>query len=163
MRLRVLGSAAGGGFPQWNCGCASCEAARAGNGDALPRTQESVAVTSDGRAWVLLNASPDIRTQLEGFAPLHPRAPRDSPLVAVLLTSGELDHALGLLSLREGQPLVVYATATVRADLVERNAVFGALAAACDGRRCQLGREVEVRAPDGAAGRPRRHGAARAR
>ena len=148
MRLRVLGSAAGGGFPQWNCGCTSCVAARAATGDAFPRTQESVAVTSDGLSWVLLNASPDIRTQLEGFPPLHPRAPRDSPVVAVLLTSGELDHTLGLLSLRESQPLVVYATAAVRDDLVDRNAAYGALAGSVRWEALPLGREIEILAPD---------------
>ena len=149
MRIRVLGSAAGGGFPQWNCGCDNCRGVRAGTTGAVPRTQESVAVSADGDAWVLLNASPEIRTQLAAFAPLHPRAPRDSPVVAVLLTSGELDHVLGLLSLRESQPLVVYATRAVHDGFVDGNALYGALARAVRWELLPLGVEVPVRAPDG--------------
>ena len=110
MRIRVLGSAAGGGFPQWNCGCPNCRGVRAGSIRATARTQESVAVTSDGEGWVLLNTSPEIRQQIEGFTGLHPRGPRHSPIDAIILTNGDLDHTLGLLSLRESHPLIVYAT-----------------------------------------------------
>lgn len=127
MRIRVLGSAAGGGFPQWNCGCANCRAARESARAARSRTQECVAVSGDGDAWFLLNASPEIRTQIESFASLHPRAPRHSPIAAVVLTSGDLDHCLGLLSLRESQPLVVYATETVRRGFCETNALYRTL------------------------------------
>ncbi|MGH7380471.1 MAG: MBL fold metallo-hydrolase, partial [Candidatus Methylomirabilales bacterium] len=108
MRIRVLGSAAGGGFPQWNCGCPNCRGARQGGLQATPRTQDSLAVSEDGDAWFLLNASPEIRQQIERFSPLHPRGPRDSPVRAILLTNGDLDHCLGLFSLRESHPLVIY-------------------------------------------------------
>ena len=110
MLIRVLGSAAGGGFPQWNCGCANCRGVRAGESAVTARTQESVAVSADGAQWFLLNCSPEIRQQIESFPPLHPRGPRHSPIAAILLTNGDLDHCLGLLSLRESHPLVVYAT-----------------------------------------------------
>ncbi|MFI6154540.1 pyrroloquinoline quinone biosynthesis protein PqqB [Kitasatospora sp. NPDC051170] len=112
MRIRVLGTAAGGGLPQWNCGCAECTAARRG-GEA--RSQDCLAVSGDGRAWYLVNASPDLRTQLLAAPELAP-APgtRDTPLRGVLLTSGELDHTLGLLTLREASGFTVHATAPVR-------------------------------------------------
>ena len=128
MRIRVLGSAAGGGFPQWNCGCENCDGVRTGRLRAEPRTQESVAVCGAAASWVLLNASPDVRTQLAAFRPLHPRAPRDSPVAAVLLTSGELDHCLGLFSLRESSPLVVYATPAVHDGFTRDNVLWAALA-----------------------------------
>ena len=127
MQLRVLGSAAGGGFPQWNCGCANCSGVRAGTLRARPRTQECVAVSADGRRWVLLNASPEIRAQLESFPALWPRAPRHSPVAAVALTNGDLDHTLGLLSLRESYPISVYATAAVRDGFREGNALYRTL------------------------------------
>jgi pyrroloquinoline quinone biosynthesis protein B len=127
VRIRVLGSAAGGGFPQWNCGCRNCKGAREGTVNARPRTQESVAVTADGERWFLLNASPEIRSQIEGFPPLHPRGPRHSPIVAILLTNGDLDHCLGLLSLRESHPLVVYATESVRRGVTEGNVFYRTL------------------------------------
>src|SRR5215467_3993149 len=103
MRIRVLGSAAGGGFPQWNCDCPCCRAVRDGSRPARPRTQSSVAVSVDGGRWVLLNASPDIGRQIESFPALRPRPGRESPVTAVLLTDGELDHTLGLLLLRESR------------------------------------------------------------
>ncbi|HEX4339312.1 MAG TPA: pyrroloquinoline quinone biosynthesis protein PqqB [Polyangiaceae bacterium] len=114
MYIRVLGSAAGGGFPQWNCGCPNCAGVRSGSIAASPRTQESVAVSRDGRSWFLLNASPEIRQQIEGFASLHPRSSRDTPISGILVTNGDLDHCLGLLCLREWQRFSVYATARVR-------------------------------------------------
>src|SRR3712207_8778631 len=92
--VRVLGAAAGGGFPQWNCGCPQCRAVRDGSRPCRPRTQSSVVVSADYRRWFLLNASPDIRAQIESFPPLHPHVVRDSPLQAVLLTDAELDHTL---------------------------------------------------------------------
>src|SRR5262245_43708100 len=101
MWLRVLGSAAGGGSPQWNCGCPVCTAVRAGAAPA--RTQTSVAVSADRERWFLFNASPDVRTQIEACPDLHPRGGRASPIEAVLLTDAELDHALGLLLLREAR------------------------------------------------------------
>ncbi|HEU4368169.1 MAG TPA: pyrroloquinoline quinone biosynthesis protein PqqB [Methylomirabilota bacterium] len=127
MLVRVLGSAAGGGFPQWNCGCANCRGVRAGSLRAAARTQECVAVSADGAAWLLLNCSPEIRAQIESFPGLHPRGPRDSPIAAILLTNGDLDHCLGLLSLRESHPLVVYATEPVRRGFVEDNVLYTTL------------------------------------
>ncbi len=127
MRVRVLGSAAGGGFPQWNCGCYNCRGVRQGTLQASPRTQESLAFSADGESWFLLNASPEIRGQIESFAPLHPRGPRDCPIAGILLTNGDLDHCLGLLSLRESQRLSVYATERVRAGFVEGNALYATL------------------------------------
>ncbi|HJQ83927.1 MAG TPA: pyrroloquinoline quinone biosynthesis protein PqqB [Candidatus Binatia bacterium] len=121
MLLRVLGSAAGGGFPQWNCGCPNCRGVREGTVPATPRTQESLAVSADGRSWVVLNASPDLRTQIEAFPALRPRARRSTPIAAVVLTNGDVDHVVGLFSLRESQPLVVYATERVRRGLVDGN------------------------------------------
>lgn len=111
VRAIVLGSAAGGGFPQWNCGCPNCDAAR--RGDLRARTQDSVAVTADGERFALINASPDILEQIKKNQALWPRAPRHTPIGAVVLTNGDMDHILGLFSLRESQPLALYATAAV--------------------------------------------------
>ena len=127
MRIKVLGAAAGGGFPQWNCGCSNCTKARAGDPRLEPRTQESVAVSADGERWFLLNASPEIRTQIESFPPLHPRGPRHSPVAAILLTNGDLDHTLGLLSLRESHRIVIYATDEVRRGYTEGNVLYRTL------------------------------------
>jgi pyrroloquinoline quinone biosynthesis protein B len=127
MRIRVLGSAAGGGFPQWNCGCPNCRGVREGTVAAAARTQESVAISADGERWVLLNASPEIRQQIESFPGLHPRAPRHSPIAAIVLTNGDLDHTLGLLSLRESHPLVVYATESVRHGFTAGNVLYRTL------------------------------------
>lgn len=147
MRIRVLGSAAGGGFPQWNCGCPNCRDARAGTIPATPRSQESVAVSAEGTRWLLLNASPEIRSQIEAFPGLHPRGARHSPIGALALTNGDLDRCLGLFSLREGQPLAVYATERVRAGLAGRNVLFRALERFPDQVRwqhLQLGREEPI-------------------
>ena len=127
MEVRVLGSAAGGGFPQWNCGCENCQAARTGDPNVRPRTQESIAVSADGDAWFLINVSPEIRAQIESCPPLTPRAPRHSPLAGLLLTNGDLDHCLGLLSLRESHPLVVHATESVRAGFTTGNVLYRTL------------------------------------
>jgi pyrroloquinoline quinone biosynthesis protein B len=121
MRVRVLGSAAGGGFPQWNCGCSNCRGVRDDSLRTAPRSQDSLAISADGAHWFIANASPDIRSQLEAAAVLQPRAPRDSPICGVLLTNGDLDHCLGLFSLREGQPLQIHATASVIAGLRDHN------------------------------------------
>src|SRR5213592_288375 len=121
MLIHLLGTAAGGGVPQWNCNCAVCREARAGTGRVQPRTQSSVAISADGRSWFLLNASPDIRAQIESFGPLHPSAgkSRNSPIEGVLLTNADLDHTLGLMLLREGEQLRVHATSNVRRALTE--------------------------------------------
>jgi len=147
MRLRILGSAAGGRFPQWNCGCANCVAvranARASAHDvapenarsgvprpafhAKPRTQAQLALSSDGSRWFLAGGSPDLAFQIEATPELHPRALRDSPIAGVVLSSADLDHVVGLLLLRELQPLRVYAAPSILRILREENSVFGML------------------------------------
>jgi pyrroloquinoline quinone biosynthesis protein B len=117
---------------------------RAGDARIEARTQDSLALTARDR-WLLVNASPDVLRQIERFAPLHPRAARDTPIGAIALTNGDLDHVVGLLSLRESQPLVLLATERVRAGLVERNAMLRTLARTPDQvtwRTMQIGREV---------------------
>lgn len=128
MRAIVLGSAAGGGVPQWNCRCAVCELAWAGDPRVRPRTQSSLAVSGDGERWVLFNASPDIRRQIAAAPELRPRrGPRHSPIAAVVLTNGDVDHVAGLLSLRERQPFRLHATAPVLRALAQ-NAIFDVVA-----------------------------------
>jgi len=121
--LRVLGSAAGGGSPQWNCGCANCVDVRAGHASLQARTQASAAVSADRQQWFLLNASPDVRAQIEAFPALHPRRLRDTPIGGVVLTNGDVDACLGLFILREDQPLVLYASEAVERGLREHNAL----------------------------------------
>ncbi len=146
MWVRVLGAAAGGGFPQWNCGCPRCLAARDGSRPCRPRTQSSVAVSVDYRRWFLLNASPDIRAQIEAFPALHPRGVRDSPLQAVLLTDGELDHTLGLLLLREAGDLEIHATAAVHETLCNGTSLLQTLGAYTnvEWRTVAVGKEVSL-------------------
>jgi pyrroloquinoline quinone biosynthesis protein B len=128
MLVKILGSAAGGAFPQWNCACANCSAVRAGNFQGKPRSQTQVAVSQDGRSWFLLGASPDLRAQIEGTPELHPReGVRQSPIAGVVVANADLDHVLGLLLLRELQPLRIYTTASVRRILLEDNSIFGML------------------------------------
>ena len=125
----VLGAAAGGGFPQWNCNCDVCRLAWAGDKRVRPRTQASLAVSGDGRRWTLLNASPDLRAQIQATPQLHPReAARASPIAAVVLTGAEIDQTAGLLSLRERSPFSLYATAATLAAISD-NPMFGALSA----------------------------------
>jgi pyrroloquinoline quinone biosynthesis protein B len=116
MRAIVLGSAAGGGLPQWNCGCPNCGAARAGN--LAPRTQASLAVSGDGQEWILLGASPDVRVQIERTPALWPKKGRRSPILAAAIPNGDVDAWLGLLSLREWAPLEILATEPVVEDLL---------------------------------------------
>ncbi|MBO9609384.1 MAG: pyrroloquinoline quinone biosynthesis protein PqqB [Paenibacillaceae bacterium] len=114
MILKVLGSAAGGGYPQWNCACPGCRRARAGDPSARGRSHDSLAVSPDGTRWALLNASPDIAFQSEAHPCLHPGPSfRGSPIQAILLTDAELDHTSGLLQLRQGASMDVYATKPV--------------------------------------------------
>jgi pyrroloquinoline quinone biosynthesis protein B len=128
MRVKILGSAAGGAFPQWNCACVNCRAVRAGTFHGRPRAQTQLAITQDGQSWFLLGASPDLRAQIEVTPELHPRhGLRQSPIAGVLLANADLDHVLGLLLLRELQPLRVHATASVRRILREDNSMFGML------------------------------------
>ena len=155
MRARILGSAAGGGFPQWNCNCPNCAAARRASSEVEPRTQDSVLVTTDdGRTAYLLNASPDVSVQVARTRDLHPRSVRHTPIAAVVLTNADLDHCLGLLSLREGQPYTVYATREVLAHLRERNAIFRTLERAprqVTWQTLELDRTVELPLADGRA------------
>jgi pyrroloquinoline quinone biosynthesis protein B len=128
MRAIVLGSAAGGGVPQWNCRCPVCTLAWAGDPRVSPRTQSSLAICVDGERWLVVNASPDIRQQIAATPQLQPKALRHSPIAAVLLTNGDVDHVAGLLSLREGQPFTLYATADIQHSLKD-NRVFDVLSA----------------------------------
>jgi pyrroloquinoline quinone biosynthesis protein B len=115
MRIEILGSAAGGGFPQWNCGCPNCSAVRAGTFPGKARTQTQVALSNDNQSWYLLNASPDLRLQIEATPALLPQSGgRRSPIKGVVLTSADLDQVAGLLSLRELQPFRIYCTASLR-------------------------------------------------
>src|SRR3954447_6437376 len=123
----VLGSAAGGGFPQWNCRCAVCRLAWERDPRVTPRTQASLAVSGDSEHWTLLNAAPDLRTQLAATPALHPRTLRGSPIEAVLLTGGEIDQTAGLLNLRERQPFTLFGTTDTLAAVGD-NPMFGALA-----------------------------------
>jgi len=117
LKVRVLGAAAGGGLPQWNCGCECCRCARAGERGVVPQTQSSIALSGDGEHWILCKASPDVRQQLAATPELHPRALRHTPIAAVVLTNGDVDHVAGLLTLRERQPFALAATARVHAAL----------------------------------------------
>jgi pyrroloquinoline quinone biosynthesis protein B len=125
-RFKLLGTAAGGGTPQWNCTCNLCELSRRHPKILEPRLQLQAAMSADGESWFLLNASPDLRVQIEANSELQPvpaRGNRNTPIQAIILTSADLDQVLGLLLLREFQPLTVYATALVRRTL-EANSFF---------------------------------------
>ena len=118
MQIHILGSAAGGGFPQWNCNCRNCSGYRNGTINAEARTQSSIAISEDGERWILFNASPDIRAQLAAFPAMQPaRARRDTGIEAIVLIDSQVDHTTGLLTLREGLPLDVWCTQQVHDDL----------------------------------------------
>jgi pyrroloquinoline quinone biosynthesis protein B len=139
MRIRIPGSAAGGRFPQWNCGCGNCVAVRDNTrfkkSTRKARTQAQLALSADGSSWFLAGASPDLASQIESSPELHPQSlpatshtsPRDSPIAGVVLASADLDHVLGLLLLRELQPLRVYAAPSILRILREENSMFGML------------------------------------
>jgi len=127
MRLRVLGSAAGGGVPQWNCACENCTLARRGDPSVAPRTQDGLLVRGEPR-HLLVNASPDVLRQIQATPDLWPREKRGTPIGAIVLTNGDLDHVLGLFSLRESQPLALYATDRVFRGLMAENAIARTLA-----------------------------------
>ena len=128
MQIRVLGSAAGGGFPQWNCNCRQCAGVRNGSLRAQRRTQSSIALSDNGVDWLLCNASPDIRAQLESFPALQPaRQLRDTALAGVILMDSQIDHCTGLLSLREGCPHAVWCTERVHQDLSSGFPLFNML------------------------------------
>jgi pyrroloquinoline quinone biosynthesis protein B len=126
MFIRILGSATGRGLPKWNCGCKNCEGIRSSRISAKPRAQSQVTVSSENKNWHLLNTLPNLCQQIHEYPELHPgnHELRDSPIRPVLLTNADIDHTLGLLLLRESQPLKVYATDFVRGLLKEGNAYF---------------------------------------
>lgn len=150
MQARVLGAAAGGGFPQWNSNAQGCRRARSGDPRALSGPQASLAVSADGDRWFLLNASPDLRQQIEASLCLHPRAGlRSSPIAGVVLTGGDVDAIAGLLTLRERQPFTVYATARIQ-DVLNANPIFEVLARDVVARqRVTAGTPVMLALPDG--------------
>lgn len=132
MQIRVLGSGAGGGFPQWNCSCPNCKAVRAGTIKASTRNQSSIAVSPDGEHWALFNASPDVRAQLEGFPEIHPKNKvRGTGIEAIVMFDSQIDHATGLLILREGDPLTIYCTDMVKQDLTSGFPIFNILEHFC--------------------------------
>jgi pyrroloquinoline quinone biosynthesis protein B len=151
LRVVVLGAAAGGGVPQWNCGCPVCRAARSEHPE-LQSTQASIAISADDQHWFLINASPDLRQQLIATPQLHPRAGklRHSPISGVILTNGEIDAVAGLLSMREGSPFTVYAHGKVLAILGD-NSIFNVLNAKNVRRQpIELDTIFEPTLPDGA-------------
>src|SRR5207302_697576 len=128
MRVKILGSAAGGAFPQWNCACRNCSALRSGTFPGKPRSQAQIAISADGNSWFLLGASPDLRAQIESTPELHPGAGlRQSPVRGAVLLNADIDHVLGLLLLRELQPLCVFASESIRRILTEDNSMFAML------------------------------------
>ncbi|QFR31946.1 pyrroloquinoline quinone biosynthesis protein PqqB [Ancylobacter sp. TS-1] len=145
LRLVVLGSAAGGGFPQWNCRCAVCSLAWAGDPRVRRRTQASVAVSADGVHWALVNCAPEVLSQIQAVPALHPQAGlRHSPVSAVLLTNADIDHVAGLLSLREAQPFSLLATPAVH-EVLRTSSAFDVLAEGVVERRpVELGASFEL-------------------
>ncbi len=141
-RARILGAAAGGGLPQWNCGCENCNLAR--SGDIPAQTQSSLAVSANGTDWAILNASPDIRQQMADCPVLHPTGLREMPLRSVLLTNGDIDHVAGLLTLREMQPFTLYATPGIQ-EVLDGNPIFSALnASVVDRATVHLDKPTEI-------------------
>ena len=126
MRAIILGSAAGGGFPQWNCACPNCTRARAGDPAAPARTQVSLAVTQDAESYLLIGASPDLREQIAKTPALTPRSARHSPIAEVLILSGDIDGIMGLLHLREGHQFTLYAPPEIL-KILEENTIFNVL------------------------------------
>lgn len=139
MHIQILGSAAGGGFPQWNCNCRNCRGVRAGSLRAQPRTQSSIAISDDGEQWILCNASPDIRAQIEAFPALQPaRKLRDTAIAGIVLLDSQIDHCTGLLTLREGCPHQVWCTEMVHQDLTTGFPLFNMLSHWNGGLQYQL-------------------------
>lgn len=150
LRVLVLGSAAGGGSPQWNCNCAVCRRVRPGEPATQPRTQSSLAASGQDGIWFLLNASPDLRQQIATNRALHPKhGGRHSPIAGAVLTNADVDHMAGLLTLRESQPLVVYATRRVH-DVLRGNSIFNILNPEFVKRQeLEPDKSVELVTPDG--------------
>ena len=136
--IKILGSAAGGGFPQWNCRCPNCLLAWNGDPRAVPRMQSSLAISVDGDHWLLLNASPDLRQQIINTPALHPRTgKRHSPIFGVYLTNGDVDHIAGLLTLREQQSFAVFGSALILGQL-SAHSLFGVLNPALVSKRAVM-------------------------
>jgi len=152
VEILVLGAAAGGGFPQWNCNCDNCRAFWSGDAQLVSQTQSSIAVSADGARYVLFNASPDLRKQIEDNPALHPKSGlRHSPLSAAVLTNGDVDHVAGLLNLRESQPLSLYATSRIH-EVLSANTVFNVLNPDfVDRRTFRLNEAVELKDQSGAS------------
>ena len=152
LHVLVLGAAAGGGFPQWNCNDDANRRARGDDPAVRPRTQSSIAVSADGKRWVILNASPDLRQQINDNKALHPAAGdplRASPIAAVVVTNADVDHVTGLLNLRESQPLALYGHERVLGVLAQ-NSIFNVLNPAfVDRRPLPLDTPLELTAKDG--------------
>ena len=155
MKVRIIGSAAGGGFPQWNCNYHLSRKARTGKGGIEARTQSSVAASGNGADWVLFNASPDIREQIARNDVLQPRADgplRNSPIKAVVLTNADVDHIAGLLTLREKQPFNLYASRRIL-DVLASNTIFSVLDADLVKRiELPMGGTTQLEGPDGLLG-----------
>jgi pyrroloquinoline quinone biosynthesis protein B len=146
MKIRVLGAAAGGGFPQWNCNCSNCERWRKGTLRGVARTQSSIAVSADaGTSWTLVNASPDITAQLQAHPDLQPgRALRDSAIAAIILVDGQVDHTIGLYMLRESiRPWPIWCTDSTYADLTSGNPVLKVLSHYCGVQRHRIDLDAE--------------------
>jgi pyrroloquinoline quinone biosynthesis protein B len=155
MRIRVLGSAAGGGFPQWNCNCRNCAGVRAGTLKARARTQSSIAVgAGDGPGWALVNASPDILAQLRAQPDFQPgRSPRDTAICAIVLVDGQVDHTTGLYMLREAtRAWPLWCTDAVYADLTRGNPIFEVLSHYCRIERRRMGLDGTDFSVEGVAG-----------
>lgn len=130
MQIKILGSAAGGGFPQWNCACSNCRSLRTGTFHGKARTQAQLAISADAQHWFLLGASPDLRAQIDSTPELHPhpsdKSTRHSPIYGAILLNADVDHILGLLLLRELQPLHVFSSNSVR-QIIQDNPMFAML------------------------------------
>ncbi|MEO8013916.1 MAG: MBL fold metallo-hydrolase, partial [Polaromonas sp.] len=154
MQLRVLGSAAGGGFPQWNCNCPNCDGFRRGTLRAQARTQSSIAVSANGQDWLLVNASPDVLAQIRANPELQPaRAVRDSGIACVLLMDAQIDHVTGLLMLRErASPLPLLATPEVLSDIGEGFPITRILSHYCGIQSLPLKLDADLQAVPGLPG-----------
>ena len=155
MIIKILGASAGGGFPQWNCSCHNCASVRHGKPGFTPRTQSSLAISDNGKDWVLLNASPDLRQQINDNPELGATMDggrRNTPIKAAILTNGDVDHVIGLINLREGQPLQLYCSSRVLAT-INSNSVFNVLNPEKVSRNeLQLDSETEIDGPNGSTG-----------
>lgn len=143
LRVRVLGAAAGGGLPQWNCRCSVCRLARTEPQRVVPRTQSSIAVSVDGEHWALINCAPEVLAQLQREPALQPRGDdRHTPIQSILVTNGDVDHVAGLLSLRERSPFRLHATPEIHGVLRD-NPIFNVLAADCV-KRCDVALDSRI-------------------